>query len=92
MDWQRLDRSKTTEILDRISQSPDGALFSLATSEAAAKPLPLYKGFMRVRLINYATLPSFSLDFLSDGSSFYLLDGSADPIEKVYRLGVLALS
>lgn len=92
MDWQKLDRAKTTEILDRISQSPDGKLFSITTSEAVAKPLPFYNGFMRIRLTNYATLPSFSLDFLSDGSSFYLLDGSPDPIEKVNQRGALTLN
>lgn len=92
MNWQKLERSETVKIIQRVSSTPDGALFSITTSEAAAAHLPFYQGFMLVRLTNYATLPSFTLDFLSDGNSFYLLDGSPDPLQKVAARGALNLN
>lgn len=92
LDWQKLDRSKTGEIIERISHTPDGGLFSVTTSEATIAHLPFYNGFMLVRLTNFATLPSFTLDFLSDGSSFYLLDGSPEPLQKVASRGGLVLN
>lgn len=92
LDWQKLDRNKTGEIIERIANTPDGLLFSSATSEATIAPLSFYNGFMLVRLTNFATLPSFTLDFLSDGSSFYLLDGSPDPLQKVAARGGLVLN
>lgn len=92
MNWQKLERSETAKILQRVSETPDGALFSIQTSEAVAAHLPFYRGFMMVRLTNYATLPSFTLDFLSDGTTFYLLDGSPDPLQKVAARGGLILT
>ncbi len=92
MNWQKLERGETAKIIQRVSQTPDGSLFSKTTSEATAAYLPFYRGFSLVRLTNYATLPSFTLDFLSDGASFYLLDGSPDPLNKVSARGALVLT
>lgn len=92
MNWQKLERSEMAKILARVSETPDGSLFSMTTSEATAASLPFYRGFMIVRLTNYATLPSFTLDFLSDGTTFYLLDGSPDPLQKVAARGGLILT
>ncbi|MBU6235178.1 MAG: hypothetical protein KGQ41_04985, partial [Alphaproteobacteria bacterium] len=92
MNWQKLERNETAKIIQRVSSTPDGALFSKATSEASVAVLPFYRGFNLVRLTNFATLPSFTLEFLSDGQSFYLLDGSADPLNKVSNRGALVLN
>jgi hypothetical protein len=92
VNWQKLDRTETAKIIQRVSTTQDGKLFSVTTSEATAAQLPFYRGFMLVRLTNYATLPSFTLDFLSDGSTFYLLDGSPDPLQKVAARGGLNLN
>jgi hypothetical protein len=92
MNWQKLERTETAKIIQQVSTTPDGALFSKTTSEATAANLSFYRGFALVRLTNYATLPSFTLDFLSDGSNFYLLDGSADPLNKVSSRGGLILN
>lgn len=92
MNWQKLERTETAKIIQRVSETPDGALFSKNTSEATTAQLPFYRGFVLVRLTNYATLPSFTLDFLSDGSSFYMLDGSASPLNLVAARGALVLN
>lgn len=70
----------------------DPSLFSESSSEASFKPLPFYQDYMLYRMTNYATLPAFSLVFLSDGESFFLLDGSPAPINMVNKKGVLSLS
>jgi len=92
MDWNRLDRQNSIAVLERITTAADPALFSASSSEAQFCPLPFYHDFMLYRVTNYATLPCFSLDFLSDGDSFHLLDGSADPIFNVNAQGSLYLN
>lgn len=92
MDWNRLDRQHSIAVLERITTAADPGLFSQSSSEASFKPLSFYQNFMLYRVTNYATLPSFSLDFLSDGESFHLLDGSPDPIFNVNAQGSLYLT
>lgn len=92
MEWQRLDKNQSNEILEHISSVSGPNLFSPSSSEARFKPLSFYQNYMIYRITNYATLPSFSLDFLSDGESFHLLDGSPAPINIVNALGSLYLT
>lgn len=92
MDWNRLDRQHSIAVLERITTAADRGLFSQNSSEAQFKPLPFYQDYMLYRVTNYATLPSFSLDFLSNGESFHLLDGSSNPIFNVNAQGSLYLT
>ncbi len=92
MDWNRLDRHQSADILEHIANVSDPNLFSTVSSEAHFKPLPFYQDYMVYRITNYATLPSFSLDFLSDGESYHLLDGSVSPISIVNGKGSLYLT
>lgn len=92
MDWNRLDKTQSQQILQHIAMAADPALFSPQSSEASFKPLSFYQDYMVYRITNYATLPSFSLDFLSDGESFHLLDGSPSPINIVNTKGTLYLT
>ncbi len=92
MDWNRLDRHQSADILSHVAQAADPSLFSGNSSEASFRPLSFYQDFMVYRITNYATLPSFSLDFLSNGESFHLLDGSPTPINLVNTVGGLYLT
>jgi hypothetical protein len=92
MDWNRLDRQQSLGILEQISSAADPDLFSKHASEASFKPLPFYQDFMIYRVTNYATMPSFSLDFLSDGESFHLLDGTSKAFHIVNAKGSLYLT
>lgn len=92
MNWTRLDKQQSQDILQHITNAADADLFSGNSSEASFKPLSFYQDFMIYRITNYATLPSFSLDFLSDGESFLLLDGSITPINTVNNKGTLYLN
>jgi len=92
MDWHRLDRHQSKDILGHIAQAADPSLFSGNSSEASFRPLPFYENYMVYRITNFATIPAFSLDFLSDGESFHMLDGSITPINIVNALGSLYLT
>ncbi|PCH99566.1 MAG: hypothetical protein COB76_05430 [Alphaproteobacteria bacterium] len=92
MDWNRLDKTQSQQILQHISIAADPGMFAPNSSEASFKPLSFYQDYMIYRVTNYATLPSFSLDFLSDGESFHLLDGSPSPISIVNTKGTLYLT
>jgi len=92
MDWNRLDKTQSQAILEQVINAADPGLFSRNSSEASFKPLSFYQDFMVYRITNYATLPSFSLDFLSDGESFHLLDGSPQAFEIVNAKGSLYLN
>jgi len=92
MDWKRLDHNQTGAVLEQIASVSDSGLFSKEHSEASFKPLNFYQEFMIYRIVNYATLPSFSMEFLSNGESFHLLDGSPHPINIANRIGGLYLT
>ena len=92
MDWHRLDRHQSKDILGHIAQAADPSLFSGNSSEASFRPLSFYEDYMVYRITNFATIPAFSLDFLSDGERFHMLDGSITPINIVNALGSLYLT
>lgn len=92
MEWERLNRDASKKIIGKITHASDEMLFSERSSEASCAGLSFYKNFLLYRVTNYATLPSFSLDFLGDGNTFYLLDGSPDPIFMVNNRGALKLN
>lgn len=86
MLWHRLDRDKTASMISRVKSARDFVTFSPQTSEAKCQKLPFYDSFLLYRLTNFSSLPTFSMDFLSDGSSFFYMDGSDAPIKQVNKL------
>lgn len=90
--WHKLDRDRTLAMINSVKSEGDHFLFTIATSEAKCARLPFYKNFLLYRLTNYASLPSFSFDYIGDGRSFYYLDGSPTPIYAANSTGNLALN
>ncbi len=68
------------------------SFFSAKSSEARCAKLPFYTNFLLYRLTNHATLPAFSIDFLSDGQQYVYLDGTSQPIYRVNATGDLILN
>ncbi|HCS22940.1 MAG TPA: hypothetical protein DIW20_04245 [Rhodospirillaceae bacterium] len=66
--------------MNRLSGSRDAVVFSKEATEVSWRSLPFYNKYKLYRLINYATMPTFSLTYLSDGNEFITLDGTANPI------------
>lgn len=91
MEWVTLDREKSRTIVNKVLTPEDGGLFNPVTSEVKVLNLPFYSDFQLYRITNYASLPSFSLEYLGNGDSFYRLDGSPDPIYMANKLNPIYL-
>jgi len=91
MNWQKLDRETTAKIVNSVKSSVDAGLFSAATSEVERAGLHFYQNYDLYRLTNYASLPSFSFQYIGNGTFFHYLDGTEKPIYDVNDKGVLQL-
>lgn len=92
MSWEPLTNQQTQELLDAVKSDDVPGFFTVATSRSERKPLPFYEKVMLTRVINHACLPSFQMDFLFDGETYYYLDGASAPIFKVNDKGFLKLT
>ena len=92
IQWHKLDRDRTVAMIDSVKTAGDYILFTLATSEAKCARLPFYRNFLVYRLTNYASLPSFSFDYIGDGKTFFHLNGGAEPIYDANSSGGLVLN
>lgn len=81
--WTRLAKADAHRVLDHLSGSRDAVVFSKEATEVSWRTLPFYSRYKHYRLVNYATMPTFSLTYLSDGEEFITLDGTANPIYTV---------
>ncbi len=92
MNWHRLDRDKTTDMINSVKSAAEALLFSPITSEAKCTRLPFYTNHLLYRLTNFASLPTFSMDFIGDGEKYVYLDGSEAPINQINSLAGLNLT
>jgi hypothetical protein len=81
--WTRLNREDAHRVLDHLSGTRDAVVFSKEATEVSWRTLPFYSTYKHYRLVNYATMPTFSLTYLSNGEDFITLDGTANPIYTV---------
>jgi len=92
MKWQRLDRDTSQSVINSVQSDGTQGMFALGTSEVQRAFLPFYQGYFLYQVTNYASLPSFSFQYLSDGKFFHYLDGTEEPIYKVNDGGALVLN
>lgn len=92
MNWQRLDRENTIRVIDSVKSADAAALFSMATSEVKRARLPFYAKIDLYMLTNFASLPSFTFEYLGDGTHFQYLDGTELPIYTTNDKGALELN
>jgi hypothetical protein len=79
-EWTRLKREDAHAVLDNLGNHPDSVIFSKDTTEVSSRSLPFYARYKLYRLVNYATMPTFNLLYLSNGAEFITVDGTAEPI------------
>jgi hypothetical protein len=93
-DWQRLPQEEASIVMRTIGDAADSAVFSVQMTEVTCKPLPFYNKFKLYRLINYATMPCFKMDYLGDGDAghFFPLDGLANTLYDVNDNDAIELS
>lgn len=78
--WIRMNREQSEKVFNLLSADADAVVFSRDVTEVCWRALPFYKNYRLYRLTNYATMPTFTMQYLSDGASFIALDGTANPI------------
>ena len=91
MHWQRLDRDTTIQVIDNVKSEANAGMFSHGTSEVQRARLTFYKTYSVYKVTNFASLPSFTFQYLSDGTFFHHLDGTEEAIYKVNDKGDLNL-
>jgi len=92
MQWQRLDRDNSVKVIDSVKSAENAGMFSVATSEVKRARLPFFTDYYLYKVTNFASLPSFSFQYLSDGTFFHYLDGTEAPIYTVNDKGSISLS
>jgi hypothetical protein len=92
MKWERLEQPRLTEFLEAVRTAGEAPLFNPATSEVKATTLPFYHNVLLYRLTNFASMPVFTLHFLSDGHRYFYLDGTEVPLLTVHHNGALNLT
>jgi len=92
MHWQRLDRDNSVKVIDSVKSAENAGMFSVATSEVKRARLLFYTDYYLYKVTNFASLPSFSFQYLSDGTFFHYLDGTEASIYAVNDKGSLSLS
>ncbi len=78
--WTRLPREQAHQVLNKLSGHRDAVVFSKEATEVSVRVLPFYNHYKLYRLVNYATMPTFSMLYLGNGDEFISLDGTANPI------------
>lgn len=78
--WTRLNREEAGAVLDKLSGHKDAVVFSKEATEVSWRSLPFYNNYKLYRLINYATMPTFSMQYISNGTEFISVDGTSSPI------------
>lgn len=92
MIWHRLDRDKTIDMIGRVKSAAEAMMFTPVTSEAKCTRLPFFNSFLLYRLTNFSSLPTFSMDFISNGETFLYMDGADTAIRQMVEVGELNLT
>ncbi len=67
-------------------------LFSPEHSEVKCAKPPFYKDVLLYKITNFSSLPTFSMDFASDGEKFFYLDGSEQSLAQINKASALNLT
>jgi hypothetical protein len=90
--WIRMNREQAQRVLGQLSNRKDAVVFSRDVTEVAWRGLAFYNNYRLCRLINYATMPVFTMVYLTDGTDYIQLDGTANPIYTVDEKDPLMLN
>ncbi|MBN8521278.1 MAG: hypothetical protein J0L77_05195 [Alphaproteobacteria bacterium] len=75
-----------------MKSASDPGLIVAGTSEVSTARLMFYDGVSLFKVTNFASLPSFTFEYLGDGTFFQYLDGTETPIYAVNDKGALRLT
>lgn len=92
MHWQRLDRDTTIKVIDSVKSASEPGLIVSGTSEVERARLSFYEDISAYKITNFASLPSFTFEYLGDGTFFNYLDGTEIPVYAMNDKGALRLT
>ncbi|MDE2336256.1 MAG: hypothetical protein KGL10_02985 [Alphaproteobacteria bacterium] len=78
--WIRMNREQAGRVLGQLSARDDALVFSRDATEVAWRSLAFFSNYRLCRLTNYATMPTFTMTYLTNGTEYIALDGTANPI------------
>lgn len=81
--WIRLERKDAEIALEKIGSKQENIVFSKDLTDVSYKTLPFYTNYKLYKLINYATMPVFTMYYLGNGEDFIAINGLANPIYEV---------
>lgn len=81
--WNRYSREQARKVLQDLSGHGDAVVFSPDVTDVSWRSLPFYSNYRLYRLINYATMPTFTRYYLGDGAEYFSIDGTSAPIYTV---------
>jgi hypothetical protein len=90
--WIRMNHEQAGRVLGQLNSQKDAVVFSRDVTEVSWRGLAFYTNYHLCRLTNYATMPVFTMVYLTDGSDYIPLDGTANPIYVVDEKDPLILS
>lgn len=90
--WTRLNRDQAHAVLNKLASHKDAVVFSKEATEVSWRTLPFYSQYKLYRLINYATMPTFMMMYLSNDNEFISIDGTANPIYTVNEKNPIRLN
>ncbi len=92
MHWQRLNRDTSIKVLDSVRSEAHMGMFAIGSTEVKTATLPFYNDIDLYRVTNFASVPSFTFEYLGDSKFFQYLDGTEEPIYKTNDKGALTLN
>jgi len=91
MHWQKLDREHTIKVIKSVQSPENQGMIAQGTSEVKRAKARFYEDHDIYRVTNFASLPSFTFEFISDGTFYHYLDGTEHAIYTVNDKGALRL-
>jgi len=90
--WIRMNREQAGRVFTQLGTRPDAVVFSRDVTDVSWRGLSFYSNYRLCRLTNYATMPTFTMTYLTDGTEYIPLDGTANPIYTVDEKDPLMLT
>jgi len=91
LQWKKLDRDSSIKVIDSVKSAADMGMFNVGTCEVTMARVSFYEENAIFKITNFASVPSFSFEYLGDGTFFHYLDGTTEAIHKANDSGKLKL-
>lgn len=91
MEWIPLEQPDNLEFLDTVRDKNDPALSEPVLCDVYKLQLPFYDGYWLYRIVNSHMIPHLCMDFISNGTEHYYMDGSDTAFQTLNAKGALSL-